>query len=476
MSKSLYDAVVVGAGPNGLSAAIELAREGLSVCVIEARESIGGGARSAELTRPGFIHDICSAIHPLGVISPFFRTLPLEELGVEWVYPPASLAHPFDDGSAALLLRSLDETSKTLGGDGKAYKDLMEPLARHADALFHEILRPIRLPKHPLLMARFGLLALHSAASLARSRFREERAKALFSGCAAHSVVALDKAGTSSFGIILALAAHVVGWPCARGGSQKIVEALGSLLETLGGEIRVNHTVRAMSDLPDSRAVLFDLTPRQVVEIAGAQLPQRFRNRLSRFRYGPGIFKLDWALDGPIPWKAQECAQAATVHVGGRLDEIAASESDMWRGKQSERPFVIVVQQSLFDGTRAPEGKQTGWAYCHAPHGSDYDMTERVEAQIERFAPGFRDRILARHARSASDIQHDNQNMIGGDIGGGANDLWQFIARPVMRLDPYSTPNEKIFICSSSTPPGGGVHGMCGYWAARSALGKLFRA
>jgi phytoene dehydrogenase-like protein len=474
MSERSYDAVIVGAGPNGLSAAIELARAGLSVCVVESRETIGGGSRSAELTLPGFIHDICSAIHPMGLLSPFFRSISLEQWGVEWVYPPAALAHVFDDGTAAIMFRSLNETGKTLGADAKAYFDLMKPLVDRAELLTGELLRPIRFPRHPLLMARFGLLALRSCTGLANSRFRGERAKALLAGCAAHSVLPLDKLGTASFALVLALAGHSIGWPCARGGSQQIMNALAACLMSFGGEIKTLNPVRTMNDLPSARAVLFDLTPRQIIDIAGSHLPHDYKQKLSRFRYGPGVFKIDWALDGPIPWKAQECAQAATVHVGGRMDEIAAGEDQAWHGKHAERPFVLVAQQSLFDSTRAPEGKQTGWAYCHVPNGSDRDMTERIETQIERFAPGFRDRILARHTFSASDVERHNSNMIGGDIGGGANDLRQFIARPVARLDPYSTPNEKIFICSSSTPPGGGVHGMCGYWAARSALRRLF--
>jgi phytoene dehydrogenase-like protein len=475
MGENAYDAIVVGAGPNGLSAAVEMARAGLSVCVIEAKDTIGGGTRSAELTTSGFIHDICSTIHPTAVISPFFRTLPLERWGIEWVYPPAALAHPFDDGPAALLYKSLEETCRTLEADGEAYRDLMEPLVADADKLFGEILRPVRVPRHPLLMLRFGLLALRSCAGLAHSRFRKHQAKALLAGCAAHSLLPLERAGTASFAFILALAGHAIGWPCARGGSQKIADALASCLKSLGGEIRTNQPVRQLSDLPRSRSVLFDLTPRQVVKIAGDQLPHGYRRRLSRFRHGPGVFKIDWALDGPIPWKTPECNQAATVHLGGTIEEISAGEAEVWRGKHPERPFVILVQQTLFDRNRAPEGKHTGWAYCHVPNGSAFDMTDRIEAEVERFAPGFRDRILARHTISAADYERYNENMIGGDLGGGANTLLQVLARPLVKYDPYSTPNQKLFLCSSSTAPGGGVHGMCGYWAARSALRRVFQ-
>ncbi|HXG93257.1 MAG TPA: NAD(P)/FAD-dependent oxidoreductase [Blastocatellia bacterium] len=473
MNQSEYDAVVVGAGPNGLSAAIELARAGLRICLIEAKETVGGGARSAELTELGFIHDVCSTIHPMGFASPFFRSLNLERWGVEWVHAEAALAHPFDDGTAALLFESLDATCETLGRDAAAYRDLMKPLADHADELFEDILRPVRLPRHPLVMLRFGLSAVCSCVGLANLRFQGEKAKALLAGCAAHQVVPLDRLGTASFGLVLMLVAHKSGWPFAGGGSQKIADALAECLKSYGGEIRLNSPIRSMRDLPRSRAVLFDLTPRQIVEIAGDELPPSYRSRLSRFRYGPGVFKVDWALNGPIPWRASECTRAATVHVGGSINEIAASEDEAWNGKISDRPFVIVAQQSLFDSSRAPAGKHTAWAYCHVPHSSSADMTERIENQIERFAPGFREIIIARHTMNASELQHHNENFIGGDIGGGANNLRQFIARPVMKLDPYSTPNEKIFICSSSTPPGGGVHGMCGYNAARSALRRL---
>ncbi|HYP53801.1 MAG TPA: NAD(P)/FAD-dependent oxidoreductase [Pyrinomonadaceae bacterium] len=474
MSQTNLDAIVVGAGPNGLSAAIELARAGLSVRVFEAKETIGGGARTAELIEPGFLHDICSAIHPIGVVSPFFQTLPLERWGVEWVEPPVALAHPFDDGTAALMHKSLEETARTLGPDGAADTRLLRPFVERADDFIEEILQPIRLPRHPFLMARFGLKGLRSCTGLARATFREHRARAMFAGCAAHSVLPLDKFGTASFGLVLALAAHAIGWPCARRGSQSIVDALAEALRSLGGEIETSRPVNSMRDLPDARAVLFDLTPRQVVEIAGDELPARYSRRLSRFRYGPGVFKIDWTLDGPVPWKAKECALSATVHLGGTIEEIARGEDEMWRGRHPERPFVLFAQQSLFDPTRAPEGKQTGWAYCHVPHGSEVDMTEAIERQVERFAPGFRDLVRGRHTYNSRQLERHNPNMIGGDIGGGANDLRQFMARPLARYDPYSTPNRRLYICSSSTPPGGGVHGMCGHWAARSALRRVF--
>lgn len=469
-----YDAVVVGAGPNGLSSAIVLARAGLSVVVLEANPTPGGGARSAELTLPGFIHDTCSAIHPMGLVSPFFQSLPFASYGLEWRYSPAAVAHPLDDGTAGILEQSLDATAHGLGEDGESWRRFMFPLASHAAKLFDEILRPIRFPpRHPLLLARFGLEGLRSATAVAK-RFRTARARALWAGCAAHSFLPLEQSGSASFGIALALAGHATGWPCARGGSAAITDALVAHLKSLGGEVVASHPVRSMRDLPDSRAVIFDVTPRQLANIAGDELPSRYVKKLRRFRYGPGVFKVDYALDGPIPWRAPECARSATVHLGGTLEEIAEHERGIWKGRAGERPFILVAQQSLFDDTRAPAGKHTGWAYCHVPHGSTEDMTERIDRQIERFAPGFRDRILARHTMSTAQFEEHDANLVGGDIAGGANNLLQFVTRPFPSFDPYATPNRRIFIGSSSTPPGGGVHGMCGYWAARSALRRAF--
>ena len=471
---SSYDAVVVGAGPNGLAAAIVLARAGLSTLILEANETIGGGARSAELTLPGFTHDYCSAIHPMAMVSPFIQTLPLAEYGLQWAYSSVAVAHPLDGGIAATLEQSLDATAQSLGEDGRAYHRFMAPYAKHAAALYDEILRPIRLvPRHPFLMARFGLDGLRSGAAIAR-RFRTAKARALFGGCAAHSFLPLENAGSASFGIALAVAGHATGWPCARGGSFKIIEAMAKYFLSLGGEIRTSHRVASLRDVPESRAVIFDVTPRQLAVIAESDLPPAYLRKLRRFRYGPGVFKIDYALDGPIPWAAEECTRSATVHVGGTIEEIAEHEAAIWRGHATKKPFVLVAQQSMFDDTRAPAGKHTGWAYCHVPHGSTEDMTEAIESQIERFAPGFRDRILARRTMNTTQYQAHDANFIGGDIAGGANNLLQFVTRPFPSLDPYATPNRRIFIASSSTPPGGGVHGMCGYWAAQSALKRAF--
>jgi phytoene dehydrogenase-like protein len=467
------DAVVVGSGPNGLAAAIALARAGASVRVLEARERIGGGIRTAALTLPGYAHDVCSGCHPMGVLSPWFRQLPLAEHGLRWIHPPASVAHPLDGEPAVILRRSLSETARELGEDAGAYERLFAPFLRAPDELLADLLAPLRIPKHPLRLARFGLPGLLPATRSLRARFRGERARALLAGCAAHSILPLDRPITAAVATLFALTAHVTDWPVAAGGSQAIGDALASYLRTLGGAIETGRPVRSLADLPPARVVLFDTSPAQLADVAGPILPARYVRRLRRYRYGPGAFKLDWALAGPIPWRDPRCLEASTVHLGGTLDEIAAGEAAVWRGEHPERPFVLVVQQSQFDATRAPAGKHTGYAYCHVPSGSTVDLTGVVERQVERFAPGFRDRILARHVMRTADLERHNPNSVGGAITGGVADLGQFFARPVARLDPYSTPNPRVFICSASTPPGGGVHGMCGYFAARSALRRL---
>ena len=470
----MSDAVVVGAGPNGLAAAITLAREGHSVVVFEAEDTIGGGARTAELTLPGYLHDVCSAIHPLAVASPFFRSVPLEEHGVELIHPSAPLAHPLDDGSAVLLERSVDETADGLGVDAATYQKLMTPLARDAQRVGDEVLGPLRPPRHPIAMARFGRRAVRSAVGLANALFEGERAKAMFAGVAAHSMLSLRVPMTSAYGLMLIMIGHAVGWPIPRGGSQAIADGLASYLESLGGKIVTGARVESVDDLAPARAVLFDVTPRQLLQIAGRRLPDRYKRRLERYRYGPGAFKVDFAIDGPIPWKAKECGRAGTVHLGGTLEEVAASEEALANGRHADRPYVLVGQQSLFDATRAPAGKHTVWAYCHVPNSSTADMTDRIENQIERFAPGFKDCILAKSIITPADLERHNANCIGGDINGGSADLRQVFMRPAPSLDPYSTPAKDIFICSSSTPPLGGVHGMCGYYGARSALRRAF--
>jgi phytoene dehydrogenase-like protein len=466
-----HDAIVVGSGPNGLAAAVALAQAGRSVLVVEGAETVGGGTRSAELTLPGYLHDVCSAVHPLVAGSPFLSTLPLAGHGLELLHPGVALAHPLDDGTAVVLDRSIEATGASIGGaDGSAYADLMGPLARDAGRLLPALLGPLRPPRHPVPFARFGLGAMRSASGLARARFRERRAQALFAGCAAHSMLRLDQPITASFGLVLALLAHSVGWPIARGGSQSIADALAAHLRSLGGEIRTSHPVESVEDLPAARALLLDLTPRQVLRVAGSRLPDRYRRALGRYRYGPGVFKVDWALDGPIPWTAPECRRAGTVHVGGTLEEVAASEQAVARGHEPERPFVLMSEPTLTDPSRAPAGKHVAWGYCHVPNGSGADMTERIEAQVERFAPGFRDLVIGRSAMGPADVELHNPNYVGGDINGGAQDLMQLFTRPVPRPRPYVTPAEGIYICSASTPPGGGVHGMCGYHAARAAL------
>lgn len=468
-----YDAVIVGSGPNGLAAAITLAEAGWSVLVLEAKDTIGGGMRSAELTLPGYVHDICSAIHPFGLASPFFRRLPLSEHGLEWVQPPAPFAHPLDRGRAAVLERSLEKTVDATTQEGKAYLNLMAPLVRDWEKLIHEFLGPLRPPRHPIAMARFGLLALRSARGLAESSLPGEDLQALFAGSAAHSMMPLDKWATAAIGLMEAVLAHAVGYPLAKGGSQKIADALASYLRSLGGAIETGNEVTSLDDLPTARAVLMDITPRQLLRIAGDRLPSRYARKLENFRYGPGVFKVDWALDGPIPWEAPDVARTATVHLGGTLDEIAEAERAVWDGKHPEQPFVILVHQTPFDPSRAPAGKHTAWGYCHVPNGSTVDMTAQIEAQVERFAPGFSDLILARHTRNAAEMEAYNPNYVGGDINGGVQDLKQLFTRPVPRLVPYSTPVKGLYLCSSSTPPGGGVHGMCGFFAARAALRAL---
>jgi phytoene dehydrogenase-like protein len=462
---------VVGSGPNGLAAAITLTRAGRSVLALEAAGAVGGGVRSAELTLPGFLHDVCSAVHPLAASSPCFRQLPLADHGLELVHPAAPLAHPLDDGTAVMLERAVDETAAGLGRDAEAYQKLMAPLVERGDLLEPFLLGPGPFPRHPLAAARFAVLGLRSAVGLA-SRFEGERARALFAGLAAHSMLNLYRMPTASFGLVLGLLAHRHGWPVVRSGSQKLADALASYLRSLGGEIETGRHVDSLDELPQSDLTMLDVTPRQVLRIAGHRLPGGYLRALRRYRYGPGVFKVDWALDGPVPWTAEECLRAGTVHLGGTLEEIAASEDAVWRGEPPERPYVLAAQQSLFDDTRAPDGKHTLWAYCHVPNGSRADMTERIEAQVERFAPGFRERILDRSVRGPAEIERENENYVGGDINGGVQDLRQLYTRPAIRLNPYSTPVEGVYICSSSTPPGGGVHGLCGYYAARSALAK----
>lgn len=461
---------MIGSGPNGLAAAVRMAQTGRSVLVLETADTPGGGCRSGELTLPGFTHDICSAVHPLGLGSPYFRTLPLERYGLEWIQPDAPLAHPFDDGEAVMLERSVAATARRLGPDAARYEDLIGPLVPDWDELCAALRSPLRLARSPFGLARFGLKAVRSARGLTDDAFRGSRARALFAGCAAHSMLPLERSPSAAFGLVLAIAGHAVGWPIARGGSQALVNALVAYLKSLGGEVVCGRPVRSLDELPPSRAVFCDITPRQVLAIAGEKLPSGYRRQLEAYRYGPGAFKLDYALDGPLPWKAPECARAATVHLGATRAEIAASERAVWRGEVSETPYVLLVQPSLFDPTRAPIGKHTLWAYCHVPNGFTGDMTERIEAQIERFAPGFRDLVLARSVLAPAALERYNANYIGGDINGGVQDWAQMFTRPIARPLPWTTPVPGLYLCSSSTPPGGGVHGMGGYWAAEVAL------
>ena len=465
-----FDAVIIGAGPNGLAAAITLAQARRAVVVLEAEDTIGGGMRSAELTLPGFTHDVCAAVVPLALASPFFRTLPLGKHGLAFIHPDAPLAHPLDDGTAIIVERSVEQTAAGLGRDGASYAKLFAPLVRDWTKLEPLLLGALKFPEHPLVAARFGLNALRSASSLAKSKFRDVRARALFAGLAAHSILPLEDSPSAAFGLVLGILAHAVGWPIVRGGTQKLADALAAHLRSLGGEIRTGTRVSSIDVLPPNAAVLCDVSPRQLTAIAGSRFTPGFRAALERYRYGPGVCKVDWALDAAIPWKARECARAGTVHVGGTLEEIAASERDAWRGVESSAPFVLLAQPTLFDPSRAPAGKHTAWAYCHVPNGSSKDMSGVIEAQIERFAPGFRARILERSVMLPGDLQRHNANLIGGDVGGGAVTLGQLFTRPTWRL--YGTTDPRIYICSASTPPGGGVHGLCGHLAAKRALRK----
>jgi len=462
------DALVIGSGPNGLAAAIALAQAGWKVTVFEAQPTIGGGSRSAELTLPGFVHDVCSAVHATAAASPFFRTLPLSEYGVEWIEPPAMVAHPFDDGTAAVIERSIDRTAAAFGRDRESYTRLFGGLARSWPRIESSVLGPLRWPRHPFATAAFGLRALRSANGLARSTFVEDRTRALFGGIAAHGLLPLDQLLTAGFGLVLGAMAHIVGWVIPRGGAQTLTDALVAYLRTLRGEVVAGHRVGSLDELPPATAVLCDLSPRPFLHVAGSRLPVSYRRSLERYRYGMGVFKVDWALDAPIPWRAADCARASTVHICGTMAELNRSENDAWAGVAPERPFVLLVQPSLFDPSRAPAGKHTAWAYCHVPARSTVDMLPRIEAQIERFAPGFRDRILARAVASPADVESHNANFVGGDIGSGACDLSQFFTRPTWRT--YSTPVRGLYLCSASTPPGVGVHGMCGYFAAQRAL------
>src|SRR5215203_4079028 len=473
VTKKDYDAIVIGSGPNGLAAAITMQQAGLSVLLVEAKEQIGGGLRSAELTLPGFVHDVCSAIHPLAAGSPFFKSLPLEKHGLQFIYPAIAAAHPLDDGRAAVLHNSMQETAHALDEDGASYMKLMKPLVESWPRIVKDVLAPLHFPKHPVDMARFGLKAVTPATQLVK-RFHSKEARALWAGMAAHAIQPLSNVCTSAIALVLLITAHAGGWPIVKGGSTSIADAMVSYFISLGGTIQTNFYVRSLSQLPSAHAILFDVTPRQLLEIAWHKFSSIYKWQLKRYRYGMGVFKIDWALDAPIPFTAPECREAGTVHLGNTFEEIAASEQLTARGQHPDKPFVLLAQQSLFDASRAPEGKHTAWAYCHVPNGSEVDRTDVIEKQVERYAPGFRDRIIGRHVMTTSQMEAYNPDYIGGDINGGIIDVRQLFTRPALRLSPYKTSARGIYICSSSTPPGGGVHGMCGYHAAKKALKDVF--
>lgn len=474
MQKTEYDAIVVGSGPNGFAAAITLQQQGLSVLLIEGKKEIGGGMRTQALTQTGFLHDVCSAVHPMAVLSPFFKSLSLDQYGLELIQPGHAAAHPFDDGTAGVLDQSVEETAKGLGRDEDAYLNFMSPVIRDLPKLLPDLLGPFPIPKYPFALAEFGLKAIPSAVFSA-NKFKTKQARGLWAGMAAHAIQPLENLTTSAIGLMLMSAAHVVGWPIPKGGSQSIANALAAKFQSLGGQIQTGFYVKSFSDLPSAKVVLFDVTPKQLVEIAGNKLSSSYKDRLSKYRYGMGVFKIDWALSGPIPFKAEACRSAGTVHLGNTLEEIAEGEKMTSDGRQSQKPYVLLSQPSVFDKSRAPEGKHTAWAYCHVPNGSKEDMTAAIENQVERFAPGFKDLIIARSTMNTEQMEAYNPNYIGGDINGGIQDVFQLYTRPVLSLSPYRTSDAGIYLCSSSTPPGGGVHGMCGFHAAKTALKDIFK-
>lgn len=473
LPKRDYDAVVIGSGPNGLAAAILMQQQGLNVLIIEGKDEIGGGLRTAELTLPGFKHDVCSAIHPLALASPFFKTLPLGDFGLEYIQPTLNSAHPFDGGTAAILANSIKQTAGYLGTDAQTYTALMRELTGAWPLIDQDALGPLRFPRHPLVMAQFGLKALSSAETFVK-RFKTTEARGLFGGMAAHGIQPLSNLSTTAIGLVLLATGHLKGWPIPKGGSMSIANALAGYFKSIGGTIETGTYIQSLDQLPSARAVLFDITPKQLLQIAGHKFSSIYKWQLERYRYGMGVFKIDWALNGPIPFTAAECRQAGTLHLGNTFEEIAAGELETSRGRQAEKPFVLLAQQSLFDSSRAPEGKHTAWAYCHVPNGSTQDMTAAIEAQVERFAPGFKDLILAKSAMNTAQIETYNPNYIGGDINGGIMDIGQLFTRPALRWSPYQTSAKGLYICSSSAPPGGGVHGMCGYNAAKKALADVF--
>jgi phytoene dehydrogenase-like protein len=468
-----FDAIIVGSGPNGLAAGIRLVQEGLSVLIVEAADTIGGGLRTQELIRPGYHHDVCSAMHPMALASPFMKSLQLEKFGLRWIHPVYPAAHPLEDEPAVVLYHDLIETAFHLNEDEKTYRDIIGPMVENWEALTSDFLGPLRIPSHPFKLASFGLKGMMPA-TLFKTRFKTERAKALFAGMAAHSILPLDAMMTSAIGLVFHGTAHTGGWPLAAGGSQSIADAMAACFRSLGGEIKTGIEIKSIKQLPSSQAVLFDLSPLQVSRIAGHLFPMSYNRKLRKFRYGPGVFKVDYILNEPVPWKDHHCKRAGTVHLGGRFDEVAKSEKQMSAGKHPEKPFVLTAQQSLFDSKRTPGEKHTLWTYCHVPNGSTLNMTEAIENQIERFAPGFRDVIDEKAVMNTKDFEQYNANYIGGDIAGGSQDLRQVFSRPVRFINPYSTPAKGVYLCSASTPPGGGVHGMCGYHAANLVLRKEF--